>query len=241
MSTPFPIDLNDDDKVIDIGPSKPRRRGRRRLVILIVAAIVILVALFRSVSIYISALWFGSLGYSSVYWYIFRTKLFVFLIFTALTIAILRGAFWLLERAFSASTLERRTLVVNNQTISINPARLFRPAAWILSVLIGIGFGLGMKEGWREIALYLNQPAAPTPDDPIFHKPLSFYLFSLPVHQILSGWLIQITLVILIVAAALAILSKTQKRASRAAADSVRRTTFIAVSIALAAFMLMLA
>ncbi|HKC65238.1 MAG TPA: UPF0182 family protein [Pyrinomonadaceae bacterium] len=238
MSTPFPIDLNDDDKVIDIGPSKPKRRGRRKLIILIVVAIVILVALFRSVSIYISALWFGSLGYSSVYWYIFRTKLYVFLIFAALTIAILRGAFWLLERAFSASTLERRTVVVNNQTISINPARLFRPAAWILSILIGLGFGLGMKEGWREIALYLNQPVAPTPD-PIFQKPLSFYLFSLPVHQIVSGWLIQITIVILIITAVLAILSKTQKRASRAATDSMRRTTLVAVSISLAAFLIM--
>src|SRR5947209_19621726 len=117
MSTPFPIDLNDDDKIIDIGPSKPKRRGRRKLIILIVAAIVIIVALFRSVSIYISAIWFGSLGYSSVYWYIFRMKLFVFLIFAVLTIVILRAAFWLLERTFSASTLERRTVIINNQAV----------------------------------------------------------------------------------------------------------------------------
>src|SRR3954467_6067106 len=194
MSTPFSEDL-DDDKVIDITPGKPK--PRRKLIILIVAAIVILVALFRSVSIYISAIWFGSLGYSSVYWYIFRAKLFVFLIFTVLTIIILRGAFWLLERTFSASTLERRTIVVNNQTVHINPARLFRPVIWILSIVIGIAFGLGMKDGWREFALYLNQPSAPLPD-PIFNKPLGFYLFSLPVHQMVSRWLIMLTIVTLI-------------------------------------------
>src|SRR5438128_12506719 len=102
MSTPFSEDL-DDDKVIDISPSKPK--PRRQLISLIVAAIVILVALFRSVSIYISAIWFGSLGYSSVYWYIFRAQLFVFLIFTVLTIIILRRAFWLLARRLSARAL----------------------------------------------------------------------------------------------------------------------------------------
>jgi uncharacterized membrane protein (UPF0182 family) len=239
MSTPFSDDSDDlDDKVIDITPSKPK--PRRKLIILLVAAIVILVALFRSVSIYISAIWFGSLGYSSVYWYIFRAKLFAFLIFTVLTIIILRGAFWLLERTFSASTLERRTIVVNNQTVHINPARLFRPVIWILSIVIGIAFGLGMKDGWREFALYLNQPSAPTPD-PIFNKPLGFYLFSLPVHQMISRWLIMLTLVTLIVTVLFTILSSTQKRASKAASEAMRRTGYAAISFSLAIFLLLLA
>src|ERR687894_663638 len=126
MSTPTPDDM--DDQVIDIGPSKPKRS--RKLDWIIMAVIALIFVLLRSASIYISALWFGSLGYSSVYWYIFRTKLFTFLIFAVLTIIILRAAFWLIERTFSASALERRTVMVNNQTVDINPARLFRPVAW---------------------------------------------------------------------------------------------------------------
>ena len=238
---PIPLDL--DDKVIDIKPSKPNKRRRKRIII--VAVILLLIfALIRSSSIYISALWFGSLGYSSVYWYIFRTKLLTFLIFAALTIVILRTAFWLLERTFSASTLERRTIMVNNQAVNINPARLFRPLTWGLSILLGLIFGLGMKDGWREFALYLNQPtnlAATAVTDPVFHKPLSFYLFSLPVHQILNKWLMILSIFILIATIAFAILSSTQKQISRAVAEAARRTSFVAVSLALAAFLIILA
>ncbi|HEX8846224.1 MAG TPA: UPF0182 family protein [Pyrinomonadaceae bacterium] len=236
MDTPIPIDQ--DDKIIDIGPSKPRRNRRRIIIIAIVIALIFM--LLRSTSIYVSALWFDSLGYSSVYWYIFRMKLFVFLIFAVLTVAILRTAFWLLERTFSASTLERRTIMVNNQALQINPARLFRPVAWGLSILLGLFFGLGMKDGWREFALYLNQPSAPTPD-PIFHKPLSFYLFSLPVHQMLNKWLTMLAVVILIATVAFVILSSTQKKLSRAAEDAARQTSFAAVSFALAGLLIILA
>jgi uncharacterized membrane protein (UPF0182 family) len=236
MSTSIPDDM--DDHVIDIGPSKPKRR--RKLIWIIVAAIVLILILLRSASIYISVLWFDSLGYSSVYWYIFRTKLLTFLIFAALTILILRAAFWLIERTFSASTLELRTVMVNNQPVRINPGRLFRPAAWVVAIIAGLVFGLGMKDGWRELALYLNQPAVPTPD-PIFQKPLSFYLFSLPVHQMLSRWLIMLSLIILIVTVLFTILSGAQKQATKSDGDAARKTSYAAVSFALAAFLLLLA
>jgi uncharacterized membrane protein (UPF0182 family) len=240
MSTPFSDDdiIDDDSKIIDISPKKPKRSRKR--IWLIVGLLVLLIALFRSVSIYISAIWFDSLGYSSVYWYIFRAKLLTFAVFAILTIVILRAAFWLLERTFSASTLERRTIMVNNQAVNINPGRLFRPVAWIVSIILGLFFGLGMKDGWREFALYLNQQAA-TATDPIFHKPLSFYLFSLPVHQILSKWLITLSVLILIITVLFAILSATQKQASKAAANTLRETSYAAASFALAAFLLLLA
>ncbi|HKR00684.1 MAG TPA: UPF0182 family protein [Pyrinomonadaceae bacterium] len=235
MSTQPPLDMDDD--VIDISPSPPKRR--RKLVWIIIAAIVLFFILIRSASVYISALWFGSLGYSSVYWYIFRAKLFSFLIFAALTIIILRTAFWLIERTFSATALERRTIMVNNQAMSINPGRLFRPAAWVVAGVAGLIFGLGMKDGWREFALYLNQPAVMNPD-PIFNKPLGFYLFSLPVHQILSRWLILLSLLILVATVLFAVLSATQKQ-TRAAGEAARRTSYGAVSFALALFLLALA
>ncbi|HEY0379080.1 MAG TPA: UPF0182 family protein [Pyrinomonadaceae bacterium] len=237
MSTPFDID-EDDSKVIDIEPAKPKRR--RKLVWVIGAALLLLFLLFRFVNVYVSALWFGSLGYSSVYWYVFRTKLLTFLIFAAATTAILRVAFWLAERTFAATALDRRTIVVNNQSVTVNPSKFFRPAAWALSVVIGLVVGLGMKDGWREFALYLNQPSVPTPD-PIFGKPLSFYLFSLPVHQMMSRWLMMLSLVILVVTALFAILSATQKQKTTAAADAARSTAYAAVSFALAGFLALLA
>lgn len=234
--SPIPQDL--DDKVIDISPTRPRKRRKR--IILIALLLVVIFAVLRSASIYISALWFGSLGYSSVYWYIFKAKLVTFLVFAVLTGAILRGAFWLLERTFSAGTLELRTVMVNNQAVKINPGKVLRPAAWIMTILFSLFFGLGMKDSWREFSLYLNQPAT-TAFDPIFNKPLGFYLFSLPVHLSLSRWIIALTVIILLVTLAFAFLSGTQKRSTKAAEDAGRRTSYAAVSFALAAFLLALA
>jgi uncharacterized membrane protein (UPF0182 family) len=111
--------LSDESVVIDVG-SRPRRRWLRWM---IAAAVLLLIVLSRSLSIYISALWFGSLGYSEVYWYIFKLKLGLFVIFAVVTVALLRGAFWLLERAHSVHALDQRTIVVNNQPISFSPGR----------------------------------------------------------------------------------------------------------------------
>src|SRR4051812_2079746 len=93
MSRPLePLPL--DDEVIDVGP--PARRRWRLWAIF--AAVVLAFILLRSFSVYVEALWFDSLGYASVYWYTFRLKLALFLIFLLLTLGILRAAFWLLER-----------------------------------------------------------------------------------------------------------------------------------------------
>src|SRR5438094_8652565 len=89
MSQPIPLDPDGD--VIDVGRTKPRRRRLWRWVLL--AAIVILfIAGSRALSIYLSALWFGSLGYSSVFWFFFMVQLELFLIFLVATTAILRRA-----------------------------------------------------------------------------------------------------------------------------------------------------
>src|SRR6185436_20207205 len=151
-----------DDEVIDVGPPK-RRRWRRWL---IAAIVLLLLVLSRGLSIYLSAAWFNSLGFSSVYWYIFKLKVGLFLAFLLITTAILRTAFWLLERTFAAETMGKRTIVVNNQPIQFAPGRFVKPIGWILAVLFGIFNGFAMKADWQKFALYVNQvPAAAT--DPI--------------------------------------------------------------------------
>ena len=100
-----------NDEIIDVGSPRPRRR-RRLWWILVIIALVLFVS-SRASGIYLSALWFGSLGYSSVYWYIFKLKLELFLVFFVLTAAILRGAFWLIERAFARFAIGPRTIFIN--------------------------------------------------------------------------------------------------------------------------------
>lgn len=236
MNKPTPVD-DDDELIVEVSPQPPRRRWRRWVIL---GVVLLVFALIRGLSMYISALWFGSLGYASVYWTIFRYKALTFLVFAAVTVLILRGAFLLLERIFAASALERRTIIVNNQPVSIAPARFVRPVAWAVSLLFGLIFGLAMKDSWRSFALYLNQPATEGVD-PIFQKSLGFYFFTLPVHQTISWWLTVLAFAILAATILYALLASTQKLKTAAATEAIRRTGYAAASCALAAFLLMLA
>src|ERR1043165_1507080 len=221
MSSP-----NEGD-VIDITPKKPARRRWKWLIV--VAFVLLLFIASRAVSVYISAAWFGSLGYSSVFWVIFRAKLELFLIFFVTTTLFLRGALWLIERAFASFSFGQRTVFINQQPVKISPARLLRPLAWIVSVIAGFIFGLGMRESWRSFALYFHQ--APTNQtDPIFGKPIGFYLFTLPVYDAVSSWMLAIAFISMVAAIIYAALAMTQQGLSTSG-DSMkaRRTSFAAV------------
>lgn len=232
MSESFPLR---DNEVIDVGPPK-RWRWRRWL---IGAVVLVLILLSRVLAIYLSAAWFASLGFSAVYWYVFKLKVGLFVVFVLLTVLILRTAFWLLERAFSSQTIEKRTIIVNNQPIQFSPERFVRPLGWILAILFGLFYGIAMKSAWQTFALYFNQAAAASPD-PIFQKPLGFYLFSLPVYDLISSWLITLAFVILCGAVVYSLLTAPQA-ALKAAGRMTARRSLAAVSLALAGFLALLA
>jgi len=212
----FPLS-DADDEVIDVGPPK------RRLWLLwfVVGAFLLLIAASRAMAIYVSALWFGSLGYSSVYWYIFRTKAVLFVVFALVTVLILRGAFWILQRAFASYLRAPRTILLNNQPVRISPDRFASPVAWIVSIIGGLIAGLSMKGNWQTFALYFHRAAAPV-TDPIFNKPLDFYLFTLPVYDLIGGWLLALTIVIFLATLVYSLLTlATQTSAGHAASRTV--------------------
>src|ERR1041385_5699501 len=225
--------------VIDITPKKPPRRRWKWLVLVALAVLVFIAS--RAVSIYISAAWFGSLGYSSIFWFIFRAKLQLFFVFFIVTTLVLRGAFWLIERAFSSFSFGQRTVFINQQPVNFSPARLLRPLAWIVSVVAGFIFGLGMREDWRSFALYFHQVPTNT-TDPIFNKPVGFYLFTLPVYDSVSSWLLSLSVIILIATVVYAALAVTQQGISTTGdLTKARKTSLRAVSIALAPLLIVLA
>jgi len=224
-----------DNEVIDVGG--PKRRHWRRWVLAAIA--LLLLILSRTLGIYLSAAWFSSLGFSSVYWYIFKLKLGLFFAFLLATAFLLRGAFWLLERHFRSHALQKRSIVVNNQTVQISPERFVRPVSWVIAILFALFYGLDMKGAWQTFALYFNQAQVATLD-PIFHKPVSFYLFSLPVYDLVSSWLITLSFVVLCASIVYSLLAAPPK-ASQANGASTGKRSFAAVSVALAAFLLLLA
>ena len=192
-------------EIIDVGP---RKRWRWKIW-LVVAAIVLLFSLSRIVSIYISALWFGSLGYSSVYWYVFKAKLALFFGSAILTALLLSATFVLFQRLFGAYAFEQRTIILNNQPFQFSPAKFIRPLGWLIAILVGLIYGVKLKEHWRQFALYWYQPPTNV-YDPIFGKSLGFYLFSLPLYDLLSSWLMGVMFIILLAALAYSLLGLPQ-------------------------------
>ena len=190
--------------VIDVG-----RRRRRVKVAIAVAAMLVFIFFSRILSVYLSALWFGSLGYSSVYWYIFKAKALLFVGSAVLTALLLSATFLLFQRLFGAYAFENRTILLNNQPFQFSPAKFIRPLGWVVSGIFGLIYGFQLKDSWRQFALYFNQPSTST-YDPIFGKPLGFYLFSLPLYDLLSSWLLGVAVIILIAALAYSLLGLPQ-------------------------------
>ena len=194
-----------DAEVIDVGP---RRRWRLKLWLL-VAGVILLFSFSRIVSIYLSALWFESLGYSSVYWYIFKAKAALFAGSAILTALLLSATFLLFQRLFGAYAFEKRTIILNNQPFQFSPAKFIRPLGWFIAGLFGLIYGFSLKEHWRQFALYWNQPSTAI-HDPVFGKSLGFYLFSLPFYDLLCSWLLGVTFIILCAAVAYSLLGLPQ-------------------------------
>src|SRR5687767_6534611 len=193
----------------------------------------------RLLSVYLSATWFGSLGFSAVYWYIFKLKAGLFLVFAILTTLLLRAAFRLLEKTFAAETLSTRTILVNNQPVEFSPERLVRPVAWVLSVAFGLFYGFAMMRMWERFALYVNQIATPAVD-PIFGKPISFYLFTLPLYELISSWLITLSFVALCAAIVFSLFT-IPNTLMKSTGPTRAGKPFGAVSIALAVFLIVVA
>src|SRR6185436_17214603 len=177
-------DYTRTDSVIRAYLWQDNRVSRRLKIWIIVATFLLFISFSRILSIYVSALWFESLGYASVFWYVFKIKLALFAVFAVLTALLLSATFLLFQRLFGAYAFENRTIILNNQPFQFSPAKFIRPLGWLISAFFGLIYGLKLKEHWRDFALFWHQP--PTNIyDPMFGKQLSFYLFSLPFYDVI--------------------------------------------------------
>ncbi len=219
-----------DESDFDVVNITPNRKSKRRWwlwIILAIALVSLLILPFLS-GIYVNTLWFGSLGFSQVYWYKFNLSLILFFVFGASTFLILRGAFWLLERGFASYSITPRKIVLNEQkTVVFDPTPFLKPVFWVVSIVFALGYGFAFSSEWQAIGLFLNQHLDAA-TDPIFNKSISFYLFSFPVYELLSDWLFKLSFVILIGSAIYSVLTFVPKN------EAGRKTRYKVTSIAFA-------
>src|SRR5438552_2915020 len=168
-------------------------RSARRFFLRLGAAVVVLIAAFQSISFYVESLWFASLGFEPVYWYRLKAEATVFLIFAVVSAFVL----WLLFRlAMPPGGYSRRPfLQFGQEAIVIPTAETLKRLASPVAVVIGVFFGLSFSSDWNTYALFINSVPTPSMSDPIFGRPISFYLFTLPVLESVADWFLAISVI----------------------------------------------
>ena len=164
-------------------PRPPRTPSpRRRRVLLILAALGIVVFGSRIVfSYYVDVLWFGSLGYgtysgkrSGLQWGIFTA-------FAAATFLVLFGSFLALKRAHLPDLPSGHTILIGGQPVKLPVEPVLRLIALGVSLVIAAATGGAMTAEWPTLALFWYAPRTTGGIvDPIFGKPLNFFLFAFP-------------------------------------------------------------
>src|SRR5262249_229929 len=148
---------------------RPRRRFAARLALLIF----LLFAALQSISFYVESLWYGSLGFESVYWYRLRAQSLVFLTVAALTTVVL--CFLVRIAIPSAGFSPRPFPQIGQEAIAIPTSDTLKRLALPAAIVIGLFFGLVFSADWNTFALFANRSATPSAVDPIFGHELSFY------------------------------------------------------------------
>src|SRR5262249_23326350 len=149
-------------------------RRTRSFVVRLIILIILLIAALQSISFYVESLWYGALGFESVYWYRLRTQSLVFL---GVGIATTLALFALIRLVTPPPGYTRRPfLQFGQEAIPIPSLDTLKKFAWPLAIISGALLGISLSSDWSTFALFVNRAATPGTADPIFGRPLSFYL-----------------------------------------------------------------
>ncbi len=177
---------------IDWPPPHPARsRRRRRFLLLLVLLASIVFGGRTAFSYYVDVLWFRSLGYGDVFWKTFTLQWGIFTAFAAATFLVLYGSFLALKRAHLSDLPNGHTILIGGQPVRLPVEPVLRLVALGVSLVIAAATGGAMIGEWATLALFWFAPGTSSGVvDPIFGKPLNFFLFTLPAWQLIAGWLL---------------------------------------------------
>ena len=125
----------------------------------------------------------------------------IFAIFVTATFLILYGSFAALKRTHLPDLPSSHTIFFGGQPLRLPVDPVMRLLGFGGSAIIALVTGAGMMGEWPTLALFWYAPAAMgSVIDPIFGKPLNFFLFTLPAWQLISGWLLTLAIIVCAVA-----------------------------------------
>ena len=171
------------------GSSLPRLPGgARRLLIMFAGLVVALVVVTRLIRVYTGWLWFGEVGFRSVWSTVVLTRLVLFVVIAVSVGGVVFTAMW--------SALRYRPLMVAEpgQVDYLRPYRMavLRHPRWFG---VGVAGGLAVICGligqsrWMTVQLFLHGGSFDI-RDPEFGHDIGFYVFDLPLYRLVVSWLL---------------------------------------------------
>jgi uncharacterized protein len=166
----------------------PKLTRRSRILIVVALAVVALLLVGpKFIDGYVDWLWFGELGYRSVFTTVLMTRIVVFFVGALLVGAIVYAGLALAYRSRPVFVPANgpNDPVARYRTAVIAHLRLF---AIGIPALIGLVAGLVAQSYWARIQLYLHGGNFGIAD-PQFGKDLGFYAFDLPFYRLVLSFL----------------------------------------------------
>jgi uncharacterized protein len=185
---------------IDWPRTQPPPRRRRFFLFLVVLAGIVFGSR-TALSYYVDVLWFRSLGYEDVFLKTLRLQWEVFTAFAAAAFLIVYGSFLALKRAHLPDLPDGHTIVIGGQPVKLPVEPVLRLIALGVSLAVAAATGAAMIGEWPTLALFWYAPrSAGSVVDPIFGRPLNFFLFTLPAWQVILGWLLTLAVITCVLA-----------------------------------------
>ena len=176
----------------------PRRRGLTFIAILVALVYLFLTGLS---TLWTDLLWFDSVGFASVWQTNLLTSVVLGAIGVVVVFAVIWGNLWLTDRI--SPRMELLDLGEDEEMIErfrewVEPRLRFVRLGVAAAFALLLGLGL---TAWRdEVLLFLN-PVSFGQADPQFGADLGFYMFRLPVWELLTSWLFNLGVLTLILSA----------------------------------------
>ncbi len=176
------------DNVRPLRPKKKpaaKRRDRptgRRVVTAIVVAIVVLVLIFgsRALGLYVDWLWFGSVGFRSVFWTAIWARVLLGVVAFAAFFVIVWANVELARRLAPDFRADVDGTLLEPRSPAVR--RWVGVGAAAVCVIVAFVAGVVASGAWQRFLLYFNQ--APWGEkDALFGRDVSFYVFSMPMWQ----------------------------------------------------------
>ncbi len=204
--------------------TKLPRRGNRKLLFFLAVFAIIFFGSRTALTYWVDLLWFRSLNYGSVFVRTLSLQWGIFAAFAAATFVILFGAFSFLNRAHRDDLPIDHTILIAGREVNLSVKPVLRFVAIGASLLIALVSGAAMAAEWPTLALFWFAPRTlGNVVDPVFGKPLNFFLFTLPAWDIIAGWLLTLAVIMCFLAGLFFLISG----GSRAFGE--RRASYIAL------------